>query len=101
MNETIIAIDYDDTISLNVDAWRQIISLLSSLGFVVYVVTYRESTKFDDMALDIEGVRDYLFTNSTAKKKYCSDIVGIEIDIWIDDCPASVIFDYKELLKHI
>ena len=101
MNRKVIAIDYDDTISLDVDVWRQIISLLSSLGFSVYVVTYRESTKFDDMAMDIDGVIDYLFTNNTAKKKYCSEIVGIEVDVWIDDCPASVLFDYKELLKHI
>jgi hypothetical protein len=42
-----------------------------------------------------------IFINNTSKKKYCSEIVGIEIDIWIDDCPASIIFDYKELLQHI
>jgi len=101
MNNKVIAIDYDDTISLDVDAWRQIISLFTSLGFIVYVVTYRQSTQFDDMVMDIEGVRDYLFTNNTSKKKYCSEIVGIEVDIWIDDCPASIIFDYKELLQYI
>ena len=40
LNKT-IAIDYDDTISLNIDAWKQIIELFNSLGAIVYVVTYR------------------------------------------------------------
>lgn len=101
MFNKIVAIDYDDTISLNIDAWKQIINLFASLGAIVYVVTYRESTRFDDMDLDIPHVKDFIFTNASAKKKYCEDIVGIEVDIWIDDSPESIVFDYKELVQNM
>jgi len=100
INKT-IGIDYDGTISLNIEAWKQIISLFSSLGAIVYIVTYRSSTQFEDMNLNISGVQDYIFTNATAKRKYCEDVVGIDIDIWIDDLPESIIFDYKQLIQNI
>jgi hypothetical protein len=101
MLNKIIAIDYDDTISLNIDAWKQVINLFSSLGAIVYVVTYRESTRFDDMELDIPNVKDYIFTNANGKRKYCEEVVGVEVDIWIDDSPESVVFDYKDLVKNM
>jgi len=101
MLNKIIAIDYDDTISLNIDAWKQIIKLFHSFGAIIYVVTYRESTRFDDMILDIPYVRDFIFTNANGKKKYCEDVVGIEADIWIDDSPESIVFDYKELIENM
>ena len=100
MKNKIIAIDYDDTISLNIDAWTQIIKLLYSLGAIIYIVTYRESTRNDDMQLDIPHVKDVLFTNSTAKKAYCENH-GVEVDIWIDDCPESIVFDYTDMLKNM
>jgi len=101
MLNKIIAIDYDDTISLNVDAWQQVIKLFNELGAIIYIVTYRESSMFSDMDLNISGVQDYIFTNATAKRKYCEDVVGIDIDIWIDDLPESIIFDYKQLIQNI
>ena len=101
MLNKIIAIDYDDTISLNIEAWKQIISLFSSLGAIVYVVTYRNSTQFEDMNLKIPNIKDYIFTNAIAKRTYCEKIVNIKVDIWIDDLPESIIFDYNQLVKNI
>ena len=101
MLNKIIAIDYDDTISLNIEAWKQIINLFTSLGAIVYVVTYRSSTQFDDMCLDIPNVKDTIFTNAIAKKKYCEDVANIDVDIWIDDLPESIVFDYKELVQNM
>ena len=68
MLNKIIAIDYDDTISLNIEAWKQIISLFSSLGAIVYIVTYRNSTQFEDMDLKIPNIKNYIFTNAITKK---------------------------------
>jgi hypothetical protein len=101
MLNKIIAIDYDDTISLNKEAWEQIINLFSSLGAIVYVVTYRHSTQFDDIDLNIPNVKDYIFTNATAKRKYCEEVASVEVDIWIDDMPESIVFDYKELIENM
>ena len=94
-----IAIDYDDTISLNIEAWQLIINLFTSLGANVYIVTYRASTQFDDMNMSLKNVRDYIFTNAMAKRNYCEEVAGLKIDIWIDDFPESVVYDYGELLK--
>lgn len=99
MKNKIIAIDYDDTISSNIEEWTQIISLFASFGAIVYIVTYRGSTQFDDMVLDIPHVKDTIFTNATAKKQYCEEVAGIQVDIWIDDMPESIIYGYKELLE--
>lgn len=68
MHNKTIATDYDDTISLNIEAWKQVIGLFNSLGAIVYVVTYRESTRFEDMDLKIPHVKDFIFTNAKAKK---------------------------------
>jgi hypothetical protein len=99
MQSKIIAIDYDNVISLNVEAWQQIIDIFTTFGSIVYIVTYRHSTQFKDMNLDIKNVKDVIFTNAVAKKKYCKEIAGIEIDIWIDDSPETILFDYTELLE--
>lgn len=101
MQNKIIAIDYDDTISFNVEAWSQIIALFASHGAIVYIVTYRESTCFSDMVLDIKGVKDVIFTNTMGKKQYCEEIAGIEVDIWIDDTPESIIWSAKDLVRNL
>jgi len=95
----IVAIDYDDTISLNHNLWQEVINTFNSFGAKVYVVTYRESTRFQDMKIP-EGVIDTVFTNAQAKREYCEEM-GIDIDIWIDDSPESVIFGYSDLVKHM
>ena len=100
MNNKVIAIDYDDVISDNVEVWSKIINIMYSFGATIYIVTYRDSSQFNDMKLNIKFVKDYIFTNANAKKKYCKDM-GIHIDIWIDDCPESIIYDYKDLIKVI
>lgn len=92
-----IAIDYDDTISLNIPMWEIIIKIFNSFDFNIYVVTYRDSSQFKDIH-KIDLVKDYIYTSAKAKKQYCKDM-GIDIDIWIDDCPESIIYDYQDLIK--
>lgn len=92
-----IAIDYDDTISLNIPMWETIIKIFNSFDFNIYVVTYRDSSQFKDIH-KIDLVKDYIYTSGKAKKQYCKDM-GIDIDIWIDDCPESIIYNYQDLIK--
>jgi len=91
-----IAIDYDDTFTLHPEMWYGILSIMHSYGFTIYIVTYRHSTQFSDMDMNIQHVTDYIFTSGIAKKKYCID-AGVNIDIWIDDSPETIIYDWKEL----
>ncbi len=98
----IVAIDYDDTLSLNLPLWRELIEVFHSYGYEVYIITYRHSTQFSDMDLQIPHVKDYVFTGAIAKRKYCIDC-GIHIDIWIDDSPETIVTtvtygDYTEIL---
>jgi hypothetical protein len=97
MINKIVAIDYDDTYTLSPNMWKEAITLFRHYGFEVYIVTYRHSTQFSDMDRDIKGIKDVIFTNGNSKQKYCENI-GINVDIWIDDSPESIVFDYIELL---
>ena len=91
-----IALDYDDTYTLNPELFNEIIKVFKSHGYKVLIVTYRHSTAFNDMNMNIKGISDYVFTGGIAKEKYCNEC-GIEIDIWIDDSPEAIIYSFKDL----
>ena len=93
---TIIALDYDDTYTLAPDLWNGLINIMHDYGWTVHIVTYRHSTSFKDMDLKIPHITDYIFTNGKGKHQYCLDM-GISIDVWIDDSPDAIIFDFKDL----
>ena len=91
-----IAIDYDDTYSSSPNMFNEIIHTFWNYGHKVYIVTYRDSTQFNDMDMYIKHIDDYIFTSGIGKQKYCEDN-GLKIDIWIDDSPEAICFDYKNL----
>ena len=87
-----IAIDYDDTISAAPEMFRMLITTMAQFGHKVYVVTYRPTDGDNsdmDWLQDEKYITDVLFTSLVAKKKYCEEF-GINIDIWIDDCPQAI-----------
>jgi len=94
-----IGIDYDDTISVYPHCWQEVINTFVKYGFKVYIVTYRDSSQFQDMRI-MDNVVDRIFTSGIAKKEYCKNM-GINIGVWIDDCPESILYSYKELLEKI
>ncbi len=91
----LIAIDFDDVISDQPSRWLQIIRLMENLNFKVIVVTYRCPT-CDPEDLDFlreAGIKVYM-TKQVAKRPFLTNL-GITPDIWIDDTPESILFDYK------
>lgn len=91
----LIAIDFDDVISDQPSRWFQIIQLMQNLNFKVIVVTYRCPT-CDPEDLDFlrqAGIKVYM-TKQVAKRPFLTNL-GIAPDIWIDDSPESILFDYK------
>ncbi|PNX48613.1 MAG: hypothetical protein BV456_09605 [Thermoplasmata archaeon M8B2D] len=94
--QKIVALDYDDTYTLSPNMWNEILKIFNDYNYHIYIITYRQSTAFEDMVKDIPFIFDTIFTNGNAKQKYCKDC-DINIDIWIDDSPETIIFGYKDL----
>lgn len=88
-----VAIDYDETISLNEVGWMRIIKAFQNEGFKVIVVTYRPP-ECDPWELGwfSKGGIPVHFTSGKAKRKFMHDL-GVRVDIWIDDMPETVCLD--------
>lgn len=86
-----IAVDFDETITKDPDAWNQIMKLMHNLGMKVYVVTYRnESEQFGlEYLFATDFIEKVVFTARNGKKAFCESL-GIFIDIWVDDNPITI-----------
>lgn len=86
----VIAIDYDDTISINNEMWVEIINVFQSYGHKVVCVTYRQP---DCDPHELEWLEQHdvevFFTSQTSKSEFM-ERCGLEIGIWIDDDPLCV-----------
>lgn len=93
----VIAIDFDEVISDDHEAWLKVMLTLEKSGFQVIVVTYRGP---NDWPSDLDFLREkgykVYMTDRMAKRQYCAR-KGIEPKIWIDDTPESILFDYDNL----
>lgn len=84
-----LAIDHDDTYTLDKPFWDEVIALAKSRGHKVYCVTCRKETFENTRECDVPGVLTY-FTNM-APKDWCMKQRGITVDVWLDDCPDCVL----------
>lgn len=91
VNKTVFAFDYDNTISRDVDGFVAIMKMLQLRGHEVYVVTARRPDVFPEDFRDIEKVFKVIKTRHIAKRLYMREIEGIEVDVWVDDCPEAVV----------
>ena len=85
----IIAIDYDDTYTADIELWDNFIGSAIMRGHQVVCVTARRETAENVEQCDIPGVLTY-FTALSSKMKYMEKH-GIKVDIWIDDQPRVVV----------
>ncbi len=100
MTKGVIAVDYDDTITVDKEMWIEIISIMKKRNFTVVVVTFRihENDPYlgllkvdnSDMNWLYPHVDQIIFTGGNKKKKFCEDI-GIKPIIWIDDKPEWIV----------
>ncbi len=79
-----VAIDHDNTISLNREAWFKVIEVLKSFGADVVCI----SSRFPNVPLPPLPVPTY-YTCGQPKWEFAHER-GIEIDIWIDDIPSCI-----------
>lgn len=90
-----IALDYDGTITTDFDLWVAIYWMLRAAGHTVYVVTGRYEDK-EPIRSNFPGLIYY--TGRCAKKPWC-ERHGLNIDIWIDDCPQFINKDSYHILE--
>jgi|TARA_R110000823_G_scaffold275486_1_gene394229 hydroxymethylpyrimidine pyrophosphatase-like HAD family hydrolase len=83
----IIAIDYDGTYSSDPDCWDKIINLLQSNNHKVYCVTKR----YPAYSQDIKDALKIPIIYARQSKIVATKNVGIEVDIWIENNPASIL----------
>lgn len=102
MTNLTIAIDYDETLSLQPGMWKEIVPLFKQWGFKVYIVTYRHDDGYgnggwgfpvnnSDMQWAIDICDHVVFTGAKSKKETCAKL-GIFPHIWIDDTPEAIVF---------
>src|SRR5690606_10590250 len=99
-----IALDYDDTYTKDPDAWDGVIDALTMAGHEVMIVTFRdESIPIEKVpCIPVFSGDEYdsttwvplhvFYTGYRAKRNYMRD-QGIEIDVWIDDSPDTIVTD--------
>jgi hypothetical protein len=93
-NPITVAIDYDLTISRAPNEWARLLLQIKAMHWQVYVVTGRKSTYQPEELRWLMDVTDgVFFTEHKSKLRYMREL-GIEVDIWIDDRPESIIYDY-------
>lgn len=90
-----IAIDFDDTITALPQTFARLIDELEDEGHSVIIVTCREG--HTDNRMEVGALLDHWeidvpvhFTDLGSKLHYCESR-GIQVDIWIDDCPKSLV----------
>lgn len=87
----IIAIDFDDTLTLDAELWKEFIALAQSLKHRVVCVTARRDTDDNNETLD-EWMRSHgidlrvYYTALSSKVDHMTQL-GLKVDIWIDDDP--------------
>lgn len=94
----IVAIDFDNTFTLDPETWINFMYDLWSEDHTAYIVTSRReddpiSGYYTQRLIDM-GV-EIIYCDYKAKRKVCESL-GIKVDVWVDDRPKYVEFDYPE-----
>lgn len=93
--QKVVAVDYDDTISHHDTAWLKILKAFELTGYRVIIVTYRKHDMCpEDLDFLVKAGYKVYFTGQVSKRQFML-ARGIKVDIWVDDTPESIIFDYS------
>lgn len=90
-----IALDYDNTYSLDSAFWLAIADYAIYCGHEVRIVTIRDE-RYDrtEPLIKVEKTFDVIYTRGVAKRWYCEHFGdGFVPDVWIDDTPESILYN--------
>jgi len=92
----VFSLDFDNTFTEDPVFWKWFILKATNKGHKVFCVTARteEQKNIDEVegsfGSSLELIEDVVFCNHIAKKDVVERL-GIDIDVWIDDDPATII----------
>ena len=89
-----IALDYDDTYTLDPAAWDEFILMMQEHQHEVFIVTDRSKIPNKHSKHLSDLVDGIYYTEGKAKKKFMGDF-GINIDVWCDNNPKRILKDKK------
>lgn len=99
LKPTVFSFDFDNTISRDPSGFMQIMKLLRDRGHDVYVCTMRMKwLNPEDFDFLIEAGYKVFFTEHKAKDEYMKS-QGIQVDVWVDDLPDSIIEDWHGVAR--
>ena len=89
----LIAIDFDNTFSANVDMWRSIIGSCHYNKTARFILVTERNQSHDNAdlyrAIRYSGLTEVFFTSGEFKKQHLAKL-GVHPDIWIDDSPGTI-----------
>lgn len=86
-----IALDYDQTYTLDPEAWDEFCDMMVDNGHEVYIVTARSPTLDNiDGILNTDYEIPIIYCDGVAKRFVCHHYYNLDIDVWVDDKPQSV-----------
>ena len=92
-----ISIDFDDTWTLDPDAWEAVVVALQASGHQVYCVTKRYPEQAQDIVDAMRPMQIPIIYSAMGEAKDTSArVVGVVIDVWIEDKPEQV----KQRMMH-
>jgi hydroxymethylpyrimidine pyrophosphatase-like HAD family hydrolase len=87
----LIAIDFDDTLTMDAALWRAFVDACKSLGHQVVCVTARRDTDDNNETIDSwmhsHGLDLRVYYSALGSKVEYMKNRGLKVDIWIDDDP--------------
>lgn len=92
-----ISLDYDETFTEDPILWKKFVEMAHSRGHTVFCVSARNNTdeNYAEINHATNGKVQIILTSHKQKKDYCNKL-GINIDVWIDDCPTAIERDEEE-----
>jgi len=88
-----IALDHDNTYTVDAGFWDEVIKLAKAHGHEIFFFTMRHPHDpihpHPDPQYDIRTV----YSSRKAKTEHAK-LNGIAVDVWIDDDPRSLLFDF-------
>jgi hypothetical protein len=95
----IIALDFDETYTRDMDFWNTFLHNAKERSHRVFCVTMRYKHEGDEVIATLGNrVEAVYFTGRRGKKKFMYE-QGHHIDIWIDDTPAWILNDAAQDLS--
>lgn len=100
MAKKLLAIDYDDTYTLDPSLWDEFIRKARKKGHRVVIATMRYPEDKDGGIKKLEKkVNKVIFTCKQAKKPYLQKM-NVFPDVWIDDKPQYILKDKVTPVKN-